>query len=116
MKAIFYLPAHPSYFGNEYTQEEIDEALKMYDQQTGGFISKGNDRPKVRQEVLLLRQPGKRVALVFDSSGYGDGKQVPEAIKDHGVEQYRSVTVQDLQTHVHNITELLKYLRERSRP
>ena len=51
MKAIFYLPAHPSYFGDEYTLDEIDEAIRLYDQQTGGFISKGNDRPKVRQEV-----------------------------------------------------------------
>lgn len=84
MKAIFYLPAHPSYFHDEYTQEEINEAIKLYEQQTNGFISKGNDRPKVRQEVLLLHEPGKRVCLAFDSSGYGDGKEVSTVIKDTG--------------------------------
>jgi hypothetical protein len=114
MKATFYLPAHPSYFGGDYTQEEIDAALALYDEQTGGFISKGNPRPKVKQEVILLRDAGKYVSFLFDSTGYGEGKQVADFIKEHGFDQYRATSNHDLQTHVSNIKETLKYLRAQS--
>jgi hypothetical protein len=114
MKAIFYLPAHPSYFNDEYTQAEIDSAIASYDQQTGGFISKGNSRPKVKQEVVLLREPGKSVTVLFDSSGYAEGRQVAEDQKQRGFDQYRLTSAHDLKTHVHNIKEMLKYLRSRS--
>ena len=111
MKAIFCLPAHPSYFDDEYSQEEIEEAIKLYDKQSGGMISAGNPRPKVEQEFRLLREPGKDVTVIFYSSGYGDSKEVPEHTKQHGIDQYRRTSHDDLQTHVHNIKELLKFIR-----
>jgi len=48
MNAIFYLPAHPSYFDDEYTQEEIERAIVVLDRRNGGTILKGNQRTKVK--------------------------------------------------------------------
>ena len=112
MRAIFCLPAHPSYFDDDYSQAEIDRAIERYDKETGGMISRGNPHPKIRHEFLLLREPGKAIAVIFHSEGFGDGKRVPEYAKDHAVAQYRSTSSKDLETHVNNIKNLLKYLRD----
>jgi|KBSSwiStaDraftv2_1062776.scaffolds.fasta_scaffold5050404_1 hypothetical protein len=48
MNAIFYLPAHPSYFDDEYTQEEIERSIVVLDRRNGCTILKGNQRTKVK--------------------------------------------------------------------
>ncbi|HEV2393731.1 MAG TPA: hypothetical protein VG146_15365 [Verrucomicrobiae bacterium] len=108
MKAIFCLPAHPSYFEGHYTQEEIDQAIQDYDRLVGGIIFKGYSEPKVRQEFLLLREPGKTVTVIFDSAGYGEGKQVSGDTKARGISQYRETSYRDLQTHVQNLKNTLE--------
>jgi hypothetical protein len=111
MKAIFCLPAHPSYFGDEYTQDEIDTAIKEYDRRHNGLLSKGMPDLKVKVEFLLLREPGRSVGVRFDSSGLGDGQDVAAAIKEHGIDQYRRTSLHDLQTHVGNLKNLLETKR-----
>jgi len=111
MKVTFYLPAHPSYFDNEYTRQEIDEALALYDHQTGGLISKGIAQGNVRREVVQLREPGKEVTFAFDSAGYGDGVTVLPGAKDLAVAQVRFVERYNLKAHVEGITVALKFNR-----
>ena len=113
MKAIFYLPAHPAYFRDEYTQAEIDKAIEDYDRSCGGIIFTGNSTPKVKEEFVLLRAPGKSVTVVFDSSGFGDGKAVADYQREHAFDQYRGTSGHALRTHVHNIQEFLKMNQER---
>lgn len=106
MKAVFYLPAHPSYFDDEYTQEEIDKALADYDRACGGLISKGNSVLPVKKEVFLLREPGKDPTVVFNSEGYD------EVHKEYGIDQYRGTSDKELRTHINNIKTYLKANRD----
>ena len=111
MKAVFCLPAHPSYFGDEYTQDEIEDAIKEYDRRHNGLLSKGMPDLKVKEEFLLLREPGRSVTVIFDSSLPDDERSVPAGIKEHGVDQYRRTSLHNLQTHVGNIKNLLETKR-----
>jgi hypothetical protein len=80
MKATFFLPAHPSYFDEEYTQEEIDRAIKIYDRYLGGIILATWRKPPFEKQFVLLRAPGKSVTVLFETTGYkGDAR---------GIEQY----------------------------
>jgi hypothetical protein len=111
MKASFCIPAHPSYFEDGYTQEEIDEAIAEYDRRHNGLLSQGMPDLKVKEEFLLLREPGRSVTVIFDSSGYGDGENVPEERKRQGLDQYRRNSLHDLQIHVANLKDLLESKR-----
>ena len=112
MKAIFCLPAHPSYFDDEYTQEEIDQAIAEHDRSHGGLISNGRLSQPVKVEFLLLREPGRSVTVVFDSSGFGAGQLDPNHAKEHGINQYRQTSLHDLQAHVGNLKNLLETKRQ----
>jgi hypothetical protein len=114
MKAIFCMPAHPSYFdpAENYTQEEIEAALRRLDAMMGGRLFKGMTDLKVPQEFRFLRVPGQPIQVIFDSAGYGDGKPYDQASKDRGVEQYRGTSHDDLQTHIGNLKECLKMVRQ----
>ena len=58
MKVIFYLPAHPSYFDDEYTQEEIESVLKMFQVLSPPYkIGIG----EIPVEFVFLREPNKSV-------------------------------------------------------
>jgi hypothetical protein len=115
LKAIFCLPAHPSYFApaQNYTQEEVDSAIHQYDKFTGGIISRGRPDLKVPVEFQLLREPGKVVQVIFNSAGLGDGKAIPGIVKDLSLEQYRTASFEELQIHVNNIKEYLRMGRAR---
>jgi len=52
-EAIFYLPAHPSYFDGEYTQQQIDAAIALYDRLSGGMIQHGQSRANAQHRFLL---------------------------------------------------------------
>ncbi len=111
MKAVLCLPAHPSYFDDQYTQDEIDAAIKEYDRRHGGLITSGRPHLPVKMEFLLLREAGRSITVIFDSSGFGDDRSVPEAHKQHGMEQYRQTSLHELQTHIANIKNLLETKR-----
>jgi len=113
VKAVFCLPAHPSYFDpkDNFSQEEIERAIQIYDERHNGIISKGRPDLKVKREYLLLREPGKSIQVIFSSAGIGDGREVSAIDKRIGLEQYSRTSNQELQTHVHNIKEYLKMLR-----
>jgi hypothetical protein len=104
MKATFYLPAHPSYFDDEYSQEEVERAIRVLDKvQLNGAILNHSWLKPFDHEFVLLREPGKSVTVVFDSAGYaGDGR---------GVEQYRRSANHDLGIYVHNLMDIMKGIR-----
>jgi hypothetical protein len=117
VKVILHLPAHPSYFDGEYTQEEIDKALADYDALASRMISKGRLGP-VSYEFMLHREPGKPVGVAeIDSAGfYAQVKQyyeqdVPEAYKQKAIEGLRRQAAEECQTMIGNIKEFLKVNR-----
>src|SRR3954471_11332015 len=82
MKATYFLPAHPSYFGDEYTQEEIEAAYTVYNQQMCGIIFKGTDNPLLVQEFKLLREPGQKVEVIVEDVGFPSAEW-PQPEKQH---------------------------------
>lgn len=98
MKAIFFLPAHPSYWPNaDYSQDEIDRAIADYTAMTGGAAFQSGDGP-VAREYKFLREPGKQVTVLFDSEGSG------RPLHEYEVEQYRKGAASELQGLVADIT------------
>jgi hypothetical protein len=103
MKATFYFPAHPAYFDDKYTQEEIDRAIRILDKiQFGGAILKGTWQKPFEHKFVLLRKPGKSVTVVVDSTGHGD---------ERGIDQYRRSSNHDLGIYVHNLKDILNGIR-----
>ena len=100
MKAIFYLPAHPSYFDFECTQEQIERAVGLLKRMTGGAVSGSNRFTKADQEYVLLRQPGKSVTVVVESSVRG--------CDDRGVELYLEASIELHQITVATLTKVLQ--------
>jgi hypothetical protein len=102
MKITFYVPAHPSYFGNKYTQAEIDQAFRDYNAFFGGQWLK--EEHKVRHEYQLLREPGQKPRAVFNE----ENETVPQEIRDYEIPKYMEQAHKDLEIHIHNVQEFLK--------
>ena len=63
MKVTYYLPAHSSYFDDRYTQEEVDQAIALFQ-----MVCKPDKLGDIPEAFVFLTQPGKSVAPVFESS------------------------------------------------
>lgn len=63
MKVTYYLPAHPSYFHENYTQDEVERAIEMF-----RFLFKPGKLGEIPESFVFLTKPGKSVAAVFESS------------------------------------------------
>lgn len=111
MKAILYFPAHPSYFGDRFTQAEIDNGIKLLDERYGGIIMNGHPNRKVPMEYRLLREPGKEVMVVFDATGFGGGRLVSEENQHHATEQFLRTELQDLKNLVGTLASMMERLR-----
>jgi hypothetical protein len=71
IKVTVYFPAHPSYFDNVYSQEEIDKALAECERLFGKIFHDfmGTFGPSIGTiELVLLREPGKDMGVVFRMS------------------------------------------------
>jgi hypothetical protein len=62
MTATFFIPAHPCYFNDEFSQEESDAALGAWDKAFCGIL-KGQTELPVEHKCVLLREPSKDVTL-----------------------------------------------------
>ena len=111
MKATFYLPAHPSYFDGHYTQTEIEQGIKDLDWFYGGVIFKGDQLPQLKEEFLLLREPGQAVAVHFD----GSGSEHTTPIADEEKQAVSSECRQMCNTRLRNIITTMKALMEGNR-
>jgi hypothetical protein len=107
MRAIFYLPAHPDYFGGKYSQAEIDRAFAQYDRQTGGLIFQGNASPGIGETFVLLREPRKAIAFVLDVTGLPD-HAIAEEMRADAIASHRKYLEQTLATHLKNLTWFLE--------
>jgi hypothetical protein len=69
----YFLPAHPSYFSDKYTQDEIEKGIQHIDRLHSGDIFKGRALTiktggEYKEEFVLLREPGKKVCAVVQST------------------------------------------------
>jgi hypothetical protein len=110
MKATYFLPAHPSYFGDEYTQEEIEAAYTVYNQQMRGIIFKGTDNPLLVQEFKLLREPGNNPQVIVENVGL-PGVELPKPEKQLLREHAKTLSERWLRLHI----EYLGYALKRNR-
>ena len=67
MKATFFLPAHPSYFNNEFTQAEIDAGFADLEREYSSIIAHGYPRARALETFAPLRTTGKAVVVVIRS-------------------------------------------------
>jgi hypothetical protein len=102
MKAIFYLPAHPSYFDFQYTQQEVDAAIQMFK-----MLSPPYKIGEVPVEFVFLDEPGKSVTMVFDSGGMNG--------PDRWIDNFRHIARDDLPNHVKLIKDLLEAARNKKK-
>lgn len=118
MKATIFLPAHPSYFDQEYTQEEIDSAIAEYDRIQDGVISKGwisrawPENP-MRVKYVLLRKPGKAVTAILQ---VGKKPAIPREAKaewDKWIDRSREQLMGDLRLKRLLLKKYLRTKRER---
>ena len=112
MKMTYFLPAHPSYFGQSiYTQEEVDQAVSMFQ-----FLFKPGKLGEIPEAFVFLKQPGKAVAPVFDST---DVKSPDAATEERWLKHTMEFAWDELNSHIKQINEFLegnKNLKQKDQP
>ncbi len=105
MKTIFFIPAHPVYFGQQYSQEQVDGAIKLYNSTFGDKAFEWDYRRGATKEYVFLRKPGAEAHVSFSSVDL----EIPDRLnKDSVIEQHRETSAKELQRHIENINEYLK--------
>jgi hypothetical protein len=112
MRATYFLPAHASYFDGEYSQEEIETAIKRLDIVIGGRIFKGDASRPMKEEFVLLREPGKAVMVMFDFAGNERFDSLAAPLRDDTVNQYRHTSENALKSHLQSIKTFLEAGRD----
>lgn len=83
MKATFFLPAHPSYFQSDCSQENVDDALFKHQFISGFWFTGKRIQALFEREYVLLTEPERRIEVTFDSTNLippGGGPPVSEAV------------------------------------
>lgn len=97
----FFLPAHPSYFEHRYSQEQIDTAIDTYRLVSRRF--RDSDSP-FDCRYVFLREPGKSVAVRFDSFELGPALLFPQQMR---VNKAREILDGELNRIIANLEALM---------
>ena|SRR5882762_8315608 len=97
----FFLPAHPSYFGQRYTQEQIDNAIGSYRLLSEAFP---DGEAPFHCQYVFLREPGKSVTVRFESSELGTAPHVPKQLR---LDQARKILDEELNRIISNLETLM---------
>jgi len=99
IEVTFFLPAHPSYFGEEWNQEEIDAAIAEYAKSSGGSL------PAAKQDrFIFVREPGK-----FTGPSYSTQELSQKIRNDKSkMEQFDGFQTKGFIIHVNNIKQFLQ--------
>lgn len=108
MKLTSLIPAHPSYYGNLYTQEQIDAVIADYDASLNFVISKGHTDSTVPRYFQLVRVPGQTIWVIFDSKDGLAEKDYSDEGKRKVIDCTLDAETRDLNDMIKRITELLK--------
>ena len=107
VKATLFFPAHPAYFDDEYTQEEIDKATEQMKEL--GYFPELQPHKGVLKEIVFLREPGAVPTHKFDSADFAVS---PGPARDAEINRFNKLAAEALQSRINTLKVFMQINRE----